>query len=132
MVDWVGDDELVDLLFKLVGYSVDLALPVFSYLLRPPGSTLFPYTTLFRSRRRHRQGHPRRHRWRHPRRHPRRHRRSEEHTSELQSPYELVCRLLHEKKKCDVAPDGDAEQHATSLPNDHRITCTPPTHRADH
>src|SRR2546426_5633724 len=77
---------------------------------RPPRSTLFPYTTLFRSHRRHRQitsgardtifmkflsrssratgpkmrvpiG------------------RSEEHTSELQSPCNLVCRLLLEKKK---------------------------------
>src|SRR5256885_11165957 len=75
---------------------------------RPPRSTLFPYTTLFRSQ--------------HPRHlHPRRDRpgggellrrsraaeqrpaqqqfRSEEHTSELQSPCNLVCRLLLEKKK---------------------------------
>src|SRR5207248_4895411 len=93
--------------------------PLFFYLVirRPPSSTLFPYTTLFRSRvqppggalirerevavvvksvvlqtrRRHRldQAHeihapPLR---------------SEEHTSELQSPYDLVCRLLLEKKK---------------------------------
>src|SRR4051794_41279544 len=59
----------------------------------PPRSTLFPYTTLFRSRpclncldlhRRERDaGWPR----------------SEEHTSELQSPVHLVCRLLLEKKK---------------------------------
>src|SRR2546430_6287314 len=64
---------------------------------RPPRSTLFPYTTLFRSRRgavpgkaaraSHAQldrgcGH-----------------RSEEHTSELQSQSNLVCRLLLEKKK---------------------------------
>src|SRR5689334_24780033 len=82
-------------------------------LLRPPRSTLFPYTTLFRSRR--------------PGLAPgdaaggvhRRHgsapgqvgeprcalagvgggRRSEEHTSELQSQFHLVCRLLLEKKK---------------------------------
>src|SRR5438094_4753670 len=66
---------------------------------RPPRSTLFPYTTLFRSLASH--GLRRREarcastlRWR------RRHRnRSEEHTSELQSPYDLVCRLLLEKKK---------------------------------
>src|SRR5258708_27255556 len=61
---------------------------------RPPRSTLFPYTTLFRSeRKRHpadfalwkaqKPGEPR----------------SEEHTSELQSPDHLVCRLLLEKKK---------------------------------
>src|SRR2546426_7156041 len=77
---------------------------------RPPRSTLFPYTTLFRSRTRAQriavvqqessllfpvraweyvlQG-----------RHP--YGRSEEHTSELQSPCNLVCRLLLEKKKQD-------------------------------
>src|SRR5258708_25362281 len=80
---------------------------------RPPRSTLFPYTTLFRSplfvhdaafaeRRwqaaRARADHMRglvRHR------HRRAHfgHRSEEHTSELQSPDHLVCRLLLEKKK---------------------------------
>src|SRR5256885_11847002 len=64
---------------------------------RPPRSTLFPYTTLFRSSRR-----------RGDRRDdvvpadPSRRAldlRSEEHTSELQSPCNLVCRLLLEKKK---------------------------------
>src|SRR2546428_4525337 len=65
---------------------------------RPPRSTLFPYTTLFRS-----AAWPRRARsadraassagsYRCPRR-------SEEHTSELQSRSDLVCRLLLEKKK---------------------------------
>src|SRR5256885_7844324 len=68
---------------------------------RPPRSTLFPYTTLFRS------GQQRRHHANHaagadrrgglrPRHGPQR---SEEHTSELQSPCNLVCRLLLEKKK---------------------------------
>src|SRR5476649_1664251 len=71
-------------------------------LRRPPRSTLFPYTTLFRSRR-----------WRGrsstpsafsastiscPRT------RSEEHTSELQSHSDLVCRLLLEKKNLKPAP----------------------------
>src|SRR2546426_9335041 len=74
---------------------------------RPPRSTLFPYTTLFRSWSR-----PRRSAWsRHcrsssaspapspsPPPSPRAGR-SEEHTSELQSPCNLVCRLLLEKKK---------------------------------
>src|SRR2546422_8562674 len=74
-------------------------LLIFFFLMirRPPRSTLFPYTTLFRSP--------------HPPRVPlsgsrrpadaRRHRapRSEEHTSELQSRLHLVCRLLLEKKK---------------------------------
>src|SRR2546426_9248690 len=80
---------------------------------RPPRSTLFPYTTLFRS---HSSGgsedHPARHhgadltgfrrrlvRHRGTVRDTRRHGRSEEHTSELQSPCNLVCRLLLEKKK---------------------------------
>src|SRR2546427_9412415 len=73
---------------------------------RPPRSTLFPYTTLFRSRGAAR-GYAALHR-RRPRPHP--HpprvlserlaaRRSEEHTSELQSQSNLVCRLLLEKKK---------------------------------
>src|SRR5204863_5869111 len=63
---------------------------------RPPRSTLFPYTTLFRS---HRPG-PRRRRSRRPRRQcPDPRSRSEEHTSELQSRRDLVCRLLLEKKK---------------------------------
>src|SRR2546422_1819666 len=68
---------------------------------RPPRSTLFPYTTLFRSRwssvtlprgsnSRRRSG---------PSAASRRRGRSEEHTSELQSRLHLVCRLLLEKKK---------------------------------
>src|SRR5687767_15265985 len=89
---------------------------------RPPRSTLFPYTTLFRSgRRRRRRGPPRtsctrvaaagrtyarHHGRRTPGRTPRaqagaRSVRSEEHTSELQSLAYLVCRLLLEKKKKD-------------------------------
>src|SRR3712207_7458638 len=87
---------------------------------RPPRSTLFPYTTLFRSRRHNvlpevlgdpiplyqpgvfeRGEVPQEGQATHARR-PRRGRRSEEHTSELQSRQYLVCRLLLEKKK--VAP----------------------------
>src|SRR6266496_5038472 len=65
----------------------------FLMIRRPPRSTLFPYTTLFRSpRRRFRPF-----RWARPRCRPGR--RSEEHTSELQSRRDLVCRLLLEKKK---------------------------------
>src|SRR5712672_3855630 len=75
---------------------------VFFFLMirRPPRSTLFPYTTLFRSRWRSDGSTPDR------RRPPRARRlrrpapaRSEEHTSELQSLAYLVCRLLLEKKK---------------------------------
>src|SRR2546427_7142276 len=70
---------------------------------RPPRSTLFPYTTLFRSSadcgaRGH--GSPVSRLPRNRARRPRRVRgRSEEHTSELQSQSNLVCRLLLEKKK---------------------------------
>src|SRR5205814_8600518 len=83
----------------------------FSLLLRPPPrSTLFPYTTLFRSglRRGGAGGHPRDRRRAHAGLQQRRadaaarrcHQgRSEEHTSELQSLRHLVCRLLLEKKK---------------------------------
>src|SRR5690242_21670945 len=73
----------------------------FLMIRRPPRSTLFPYTTLFRSRpervrRISYHGHPgprlgHEHRAVRPR--------SEEHTSELQSHVNLVCRLLLEKKK---------------------------------
>src|SRR5687767_15461377 len=64
---------------------------------RPPRSTLFPYTTLFRSGARLRGGADGGHRHRGARHRPRG--RSEEHTSELQSLAYLVCRLLLEKKK---------------------------------
>src|SRR2546430_8124601 len=65
---------------------------------RPPRSTLFPYTTLFRSRH---AGDMRRHDHivQPEQRIIRLRRRSEEHTSELQSQSNLVCRLLLEKKK---------------------------------
>src|SRR2546429_5086142 len=85
---------------------------------RPPRSTLFPYTTLFRSPRRAsraqgerrrasirvvpartRRPRPRCVRRRSPCRTHRESTRSEEHTSELQSRLHLVCRLLLEKKK---------------------------------
>src|SRR5256885_5673034 len=72
---------------------------------RPPRSTLFPYTTLFRScvRRGGGSGPGARGARTARRGRPERRlavlRRSEEHTSELQSPCNLVCRLLLEKKK---------------------------------
>src|SRR2546426_5827053 len=71
---------------------------------RPPRSTLFPYTTLFRSHERPLRC-PQESRGFIERLLERRraavnpHVRSEEHTSELQSPCNLVCRLLLEKKK---------------------------------
>src|SRR3712207_7100828 len=86
---------------------------IFFFLMirRPPRSTLFPYTTLFRSRRRHErpgvEGRARRGARGRPGQAAREgdppeallQGRSEEHTSELQSRQYLVCRLLLEKKK---------------------------------
>src|SRR5258708_10364034 len=94
---------------------------------RPPRSTLFPYTTLFRSlveillqpgngviiadhlAARREAG-----------LHPRLGLRSEEHTSELQSPDHLVCRLLLEKKKRhdlnDIASTQPRAQHSHRRP----------------
>src|SRR2546427_7701184 len=94
---------------------------------RPPRSTLFPYTTLFRSpfhrqprvglkqQARSAKGHP----YNHAvlvdverRRHPDAVRtRSEEHTSELQSQSNLVCRLLLEKKKKKPTTEPTSTTH---------------------
>src|SRR3989449_5706416 len=87
---------------------------------RPPRSTLFPYTTLFRSRQvraavigivqqkgvavLHALG------WKRAHDPLRRELRSEEHTSELQSRLHLVCRLLLEKKKNNRAADPRMSQ----------------------
>src|SRR5690606_40094649 len=100
----------------------------FLMMRRPPRSTLFPYTTLFRSGCAPRPSStsaapPRcqrrlRLRWPTPRRRWRRngtaHGRSEEHTSELQSRENLVCRLLLEKKKKKIQQDPRTHTwHAT-------------------
>src|SRR5438105_8090580 len=93
---------------------------------RPPRSTLFPYTTLFRSARSrdcvvqdpvHRQ----------PERRttaacPRS--RSEEHTSELQSRVDLVCRLLLEKKKKKKINNriSNRQQHSRYTPTEMILT----------
>src|ERR1039457_7536840 len=76
-------------------YSCVMRLVFFFFLMirRPPRSTLFPYTTLFRSQVVRLDDHRRL-----VRRVPDPVYRSEEHTSELQSPCNLVCRLLLEKK----------------------------------
>src|SRR5437773_8676278 len=81
-----------------------LFLPIFCLTIRhPPGPTLFPYTTLFRSRalERDRAGASIVERSHDVHRTGAREAadRSEEHTSELQSHHDLVCRLLLEKKK---------------------------------
>src|SRR5258708_16325948 len=91
---------------------------------RPPRSTLFPYTTLFRSlRARERRGSGRRGRGggccalgrkpKTPRSQSSLPPRSEEHTSELQSPDHLVCRLLLEKKKNTQLPPHPISRHTT-------------------
>src|SRR6266496_4643870 len=85
--------------FLLISFFFSFFFFFFLMIRRPPRSTLFPYTTLFRSplpprrsgRSRFCRAPGRRRRWLAER--------SEEHTSELQSRRDLVCRLLLEKKK---------------------------------
>src|SRR2546430_4742476 len=94
---------------------------------RPPRSTLFPYTTLFRSERDSRRRRTSRGvddvdlcfpsdaaRTRFPRRR-KFHLRSEEHTSELQSQSNLVCRLLLEKKKLPYRVLLRSVEHTSEL-----------------
>src|SRR5437868_9657674 len=94
----------------------------------PPRSTLFPYTTLFRSSMRRLMrpclGRGRDHKSRVARR------RSEEHTSELQSRFDLVCRLLLEKTKLLFLP----YLHFTRPPMSSTYHLTPlnPCHRHHH
>src|SRR6202161_1698235 len=87
-------------------------LLLFVMIRRPRRSTLFPYTTLFRSSSHHSSR--RRHTrlsgdWR-----------SEEHTSELQSPLNLVCRLLLGPRR---VPAAAARRRAAA-----KSLCCPPTH----
>src|SRR5436309_13685694 len=98
---------------KAISHCANSFTPILSFFFlmirRPPRSTLFPYTTLFRSRRapagapcpgaRTEAHSP----WGLP---PHAAPRSEEHTSELQSRENLVCRLLLEKKKRDKKISG--------------------------
>src|SRR3989304_301798 len=112
--------------------SDPLPLVLFFFFLmirRPPRSTLFPYTTLFRSDLPHRS----------PRRGEDEHRaalrpqrlRSEEHTSELQSRLHLVCRLLLEKKKKPNTehpprrrhPDATTASRVPALRSPRCLTC---------
>src|SRR2546427_8497675 len=87
---------------------------------RPPRSTLFPYTTLFRSHQREKRRHALERAVGAQRQDVEpavvRSDRSEEHTSELQSQSNLVCRLLLEKKKTRTA-DTTAEQPQPHLPS---------------
>src|SRR5205807_9511944 len=88
---WPTGDFLNDTTVHSIAHLI-----FFLMIRRPPRSTLFPYTTLFRSPEKYRG------RQRHWNAGPEMRLgalRSEEHTSELQSPCNLVCRLLLEKKK---------------------------------
>src|SRR5712675_3230219 len=90
------------MLFHADRFILFCSLFFFLMIRRPPRSTLFPYTTLFRSWPRGTMTRPR---WSPSTPRPRCSRprsRSEEHTSELQSRLHLVCRLLLEKKKTNT------------------------------
>src|SRR2546423_7197465 len=97
---------------------------------RPPRSTLFPYTTLFRSAdpalplpERDRPD---------PARRLRPRPRSEEHTSELQSLAYLVCRLLLEKKKIIKWPQTKIRTHPPPPPYHHPHTAIAADNSASH
>src|SRR5438445_3827797 len=124
---------IVYFLLSCLSFCTFLSLFVSFFFLmirRPPRSTLFPYTTLFRSR-------PPPRLWPVPCRRSssqlgQAHQvRSEEHTSELQSRQYLVCRLLLEKKKkntkyytyqqTDDNEEQDAQEGACKKQTDHII-----------
>src|SRR5260370_16530092 len=92
---------------------------------RPPRSTLFPYTTLFRSKRSYSQRDIHR-RITLPELRRRNRDRSEEHTSELQSHLNLVCRLLLEKKNNKLIICKELFPNKTlNLPALTRLTTSP-------
>src|SRR2546430_3321678 len=94
-------DRLVDWSLLQIPSACAFFLFFFLMIRRPPRSTLFPYTTLFRSRKRSRGAGPSVNGMGSTAssgRSCRTSARSEEHTSELQSQSNLVCRLLLEKK----------------------------------
>src|SRR5436853_6395690 len=90
--------------FRCTHFLYSLFAIFFLMIRRPPRSTLFPYTTLFRSRRRGRSASGRQRCFCSCS--ARQTARSEEHTSELQSLRHLVCRLLLEKKKWELDLDN--------------------------
>src|SRR5207248_5415216 len=92
----------------------------------PPTSTLFPYTTLFRSAAA--PPPPRGTAAKPPRRSRCPRDRSEEHTSELQSPYDLVCRLLLEKKKFDDCARLRHDRHCRAREPHDQVRCRRDSH----
>src|SRR6478735_10271666 len=100
------------------GASVPVLFFFFLMIRRAPGSTLFPYTTLFRSeplsefllrRRLERAARLLCNEY------YAQHTRSEEHTSELQSPCNIVCRLQLEKKKKSVLRVANCDGHTVTI-----------------
>src|SRR5258706_7823734 len=98
---------------------------------RPPRSTLFPYTTLFRSpsvlppaHREEFHRSPYEHHCQDPYHQNEMYGRSEEHTSELQSLTNLVCRLLLEKKKKNVRPSSVADGQ-NQIPACRQVSASP-------
>src|SRR5471030_3451090 len=89
----------------------------FLMIRRPPRSTLFPYTTLFRSRRPADEMTDLTPTTTQPGVNPR----SEEHTSELQSLRHLVCRLLLEKKKQIYNPDNFQKKTNNRTTNNNKL-----------
>src|SRR5574339_923143 len=83
-------------MYFFINNNIQILYFIFFFLMirRPPRSTLFPYTTLFRSGEQAKS-----YKLPEPKSLEECAWRSEEHTSELQSPGDLVCRLLLEKKK---------------------------------
>src|SRR5437667_11207632 len=109
-------------LIVLLVLTLLLPYVLFFFLMirRPPRSTLFPYTTLFRS-----PG-PNKLAGKRSAALPEgllqaaaSHARSEEHTSELQSHHDLVCRLLLEKKKKNRHKDSNTHQACIHIPSHH-------------
>src|SRR6266540_6490690 len=101
--------------FVLFSYLFVFSFFFFLMIRRPPRSTLFPYTTLFRSR-----SYPW---WTIPRIGATWARsRSEEHTSELQSHHDLVCRLLLEKKKKQQINTFFNTQKKLKIQHRHEVT----------
>src|SRR2546430_4964621 len=98
---------------------------------RPPRSTLFPYTTLFRSRTLDvapaSRAEPERRRRARAAARRRAGGRSEEHTSELQSQSNLVCRLLLEKKKKNenCARTSNTARVRAPVPQQHQLLPLP-------
>src|SRR5258708_23736411 len=104
--------------YSVLGGTIPVRSLTFFFLMirRPPRSTLFPYTTLFRSRRLALPNAPSTFALSAFGYCARAAERSEEHTSELQSPDHLVCRLLLEKKKPASPPYRAPHQRSWEPP----------------